>query len=188
MTVNHPSLGCVGERKKVFLPDITRVQGLNSQAGGQAKESLNRDISFRGSIILRTKAGRATPSVSITCCLNVTNSYQKIKTLWRLSSKCVFSGSHPTAFGSSPQLQIVCWVHRCQITSSSFQNVSFSGAKKNSAVLQLDDAAFGFMNLRVWSFSTDRGLCNRATGVKTWKSAKLELHGFHMTTVPHGIV
>lgn len=174
MTINHQSLRCVGERKKVFLPDITRVQVLNSQAGGQAKESLNQDVSFRGSITLQSKAGRVTQSVSITCCLNMTNSNQKIETLWRLSSKCVFSGSHRTAFGSAPQLQIVCWVHRCQITSSYFQNVSFSGAKKNSAVLPLDDAAFGFMSLRVWSFSTDRGLCNHATGGKTWKSAKLE--------------
>lgn len=60
----NKSLRCVGERKKVFLPDITRVQRLNSQAGGPASQSLNQDVSFRGFII--SNPDHSTPSVSIT--------------------------------------------------------------------------------------------------------------------------
>lgn len=75
MTINQQSLRCVGERKKVFLPDITGVQRLNSQAGGQAKESLNQDVSFRGSIILKPDQSR--PSHAI-CSNNLLSENDKL--------------------------------------------------------------------------------------------------------------
>lgn len=46
MTINQQSHRCVGERKEVFLPDITRVHGLNPQAGGQAIDGLKRRIHY----------------------------------------------------------------------------------------------------------------------------------------------
>jgi len=151
------------------------------------KRAWNRAFLFEASLFSsQTEAGRATASAFITCC--VKNDKLKPED-WNfvVSSKYILSGSQPPAFGSGPQLKIggsvniVCEVHCCQKTSSCFQNVSFSGAKKNSRVLSLHDTASGL------KFGVSQQTVEAVPPEGTpWASAKLKLRGFQI--VPLGIV